>query len=401
MKRLTIYSRDLTYSVAALVCVHALLQLVVYPYLSFKMGAAVFGIVLSLLAVVSIMASTFGTGANYARVIASVRQKHDNGDYNLFLLVIAALSVPDAAVSLAYIDDFRPWAFAGLLLLMIVSILRYYGDVNFRLDINFKGFFIYYVWIALGYLAGVGLYGMTGSWLVIIVLGETAALLYVGWRGFIFKKPWFRKSQYFAENMKAMFLLSASNFIVAVILNVDKLLILKFVGALEVTVFFTATLIGKIVALLTVPLNGVVISHLARYQGGFTRKNFLFVIFAMLAVGIAIIAAGVGFSYLFIKTMYPDVFEAAKPYFLAGNAGQVFYFISGTLMVVVLRFTKEKYQLYMNVIYGVIFICAVVPAVAYWGLLGIVYALLVVNVLRFIIAAGTGMILIKGDDEAS
>ncbi len=399
MKRLTSYSLDLTYSVAAVVCMHGMLQLVVYPYLSFKMGAAEFGIALSLLAVVSIMASTFGTGANYARVIASVRQKHDNGDYNVFLLVIAALSVPVAAVSLVCIDSFRPWAFAGFLLLMIVSILRYYGDVNFRLDVNFKGFFIYYVWIALGYLAGVGLYEITGSWLVIIVLGETTALLYVGWRGFIFKKPLFRKSRHFVENVKAMSLLSASNFIVAVILNVDKLLILKFVGALEVTVFFTATLIGKIVALLTVPLNGVVISHLARYQGGFTRKNFLFVIFAMLAAGIAIIAAGVGFSYLFIRVMYPDVFEAAKPYFFAGNAGQVFYFISGTLMVVVLRFTKEKYQLYMNVIYGVIFVCAVVPSVAYWGLPGIIYALLVVNVLRFIIAAGTGMILIKDGNE--
>lgn len=395
MKRLTIYSRDLIYSVAALVCMNGVLQLAVYPYLSYKMGAAAFGIVLSLLAVVSIMASTFGTGANYARVIASIKQKHDNGDYNLFLLLIAALSVPVAAVSLVYIDDFRPWAFGGFLLLLIASILRYYGDVNFRLDVNFKGFFIYYVCIAVGYLAGIVLYEITGSWIVIILLGEIAAVFYVVWRGFIFKKPFFQKTRHFTENVKAMSLLSASNFIVSVILNADKLLVLKFVGSLEVTVFFTATLIGKIVALLTVPLNGVVISHLVQYKGEFTRKNFLFVILAMLAVGIAIISAGVGFSYVFIRVMYPDVFESAKPYFLIGNAGQVFYFISGTLMVVVLRFTKEKYQLYMNVVYALIFIVAVVPAVAYGGLLGIIYALLFVNVLRFLIAAGTGLMLIK------
>ena len=72
-------------------------------------------------------------------------------------------------------------------------------------------------------------------------------------------------------------------------------------------------------------------------------------------------------------SMYANVFEAAKPYFLLANAGQIFYFISGSLMVVVLNFTKEKYQLYINIVYLIVFAVVVIPAILMFGLNGIAW----------------------------
>ena len=55
------------------------------------------------------------------------------------------------------------------------------------------------------------------------------------------------------------------------------------------------------------------------------------------------------------KAVLPDVYGQAKPLFLLANAGQIFYFISESLMVIVLRFTGEKLQIILNAGYAVIF----------------------------------------------
>jgi hypothetical protein len=94
--------------------------------------------------------------------------------------------------------------------------------------------------------------------------------------------------------------------------------------------------------------------------------------------------------------MYPaEVYNAAKEYFFLANAGQILYFISGSLMVVVLRFTDEKYQLIINMTYAVLFALIVIPSVWLYGLWGITFGLLAVNAIRFILVAAVGFLSIR------
>ena len=157
-----------------------------------------------------------------------------------------------------------------------------------------------------------------------------------------------------------------------------------------VTVFYVATLIGKVIAMLTTPLNGIIIGYLARYKGRFTARFFTVVTLASLVVAAVFTAGGVLVSHIFVKWMYPDVYSEAAVYFLAANAGQVLYFISGTMMVVVLRFVHERYQLIINMIYAALFAAIVIPLVWKFGIWGITWGLLIVNVLRFILVAAVG-----------
>ena len=101
-------------------------------------------------------------------------------------------------------------------------------------------------------------------------------------------------------------------------------------------------------------------------------------------------------SYVFVKIMYPDVFEAAKPLFFLANAGQIFYFISETFMVVVLRFTKERLQLYINIVYAIMFFVVSIPSVINGGLMGMAYAILGMNIFRFAMISVIGIINANG-----
>ena len=100
-------------------------------------------------------------------------------------------------------------------------------------------------------------------------------------------------------------------------------------------------------------------------------------------------------SDIFVKIMYPDVYAEAAKYFLIANLGQLLYFISGSLMVVILAFTGEKLQLYINAVYAALFAIIVIPAAIVLGIAGVAWGLVLVNLLRFVIVYVIGILGIK------
>ena len=174
-------------------------------------------------------------------------------------------------------------------------------------------------------------------------------------------------------------------------MNGDSIVILLFVGSAEVTVFYTATLVGKIVAMLTSPLNGVLMGHLSKYEGGLTKKMMSAISGALFAAGMLVLVASVIASNIFVMIMFHDVYEQEKPLFLLANSGQIFYFIYESLMVIVLRFTGEKLQIILNAGYAVVFFAAAVPAVLFGGLHGLAVAILAVNIARYVAVTLVGM----------
>ena len=67
------------------------------------------------------------------------------------------------------------------------------------------------------------------------------------------------------------------------------------------------------------------------------------------------------------------------------------YFISGSLMVIILKMTGEKLQLVISIIYAVLFLIVVVPMTYFIGLWGIAWGLLIINSARFLIVMFFGM----------
>ena len=394
MKEKKRYLSDLIYSIMGLVVMNGVIQVVLYPYLTKQMGADRFGDVLSLISVVAIMGTTFGTAANYSRVVSATKRKIQNGDYNIFMIMIAVVSIAVSLVAMLVMRQFTVWGYIGFYILMVATVLRYYADVEFRLNTNYKRFFIFYLLISIGYVVGVVLYPMTHSWIMAMLLGELAAVVYVVCVGTIFRRPYLKKSDDFNGNMKSVLLLSGTELIAALILNVDRLMLQYFEGGTAVTIFYTASLAGKIVSLVSVPLNGVVIGHLAKYEGKLSSKVFAGICGGGILFGLAVNAVCVAVSYVFVKLMYPDVFPMAEPYFGMANAGQVFYFVSNTLTVVLLRFTDEKYQLYINIAYLLIFMIFAFPMVIFWGIWGMAIALLIVNLIKIMLIMIMGIKLL-------
>lgn len=387
------FALDFLYGTVALIALNGIITFLVYPFINRTLGNEANGQVLFFTAIMGLMASAFGSGVNYARMKISTVRHSENGDYNYFLLAVAILAVIITIVA-SFIKGNRAGASViSIAILIIVTVLRYYADVQFRLDLNYKRFFWYYIFITIGYGIGVFTYRWTNSWTMIFITGECFGLIYVTIVGNIFKRPFFKRSDYFAENTKVMWNLSSAYLMSDFVSYADRVMIpLLIVNGDEAsTIFYVSTLLGKMVSLLSTPLNGVIVGHLSRYKGKITKKMFAGVTGILLAcAGIFVCGSVIG-SYIIIPLIYnADVMEAASKLFWIANAGQVFFFISNTMMVVVLRFATEKYQIYMGTAYTILFIVIIIPFMFLWGLWGMAVGLLIINILKFCIITGLG-----------
>lgn len=388
---LKVFAGDMMYSISALVIYNGIIQLFVNPYLTHQMGATDFGVILSIQSVVSIMAATFGTGANYSRMMTVSKKEDPKGDYNIFLGIIALLSLVVTLVMLMVFHKLNMVMYVSSAVLMVGSVLRYYGDVSYKQTLNYKGYLLYYVAISVGYVIGTLMFPITRSWGIALCLGEVFATVFVAKTGVIYKRPLFEKSDKHDFIMRSVWQLSFAYLISGIIMNSDRILTMLFVGSAEVTIFYTATLVGKIVAMLTGPLNGVVMGHLSQYEGKLSKKVMAAISGAMMVVCVIVLVVSVVTSHIFVKIMYSDVYELAKPLFLLANAGQIFYFTSESLMVIVLRFTGERLQIVLNVAYAVLYFLLVIPGVKIWGLFGLAVAICLANVIRFVAVTLAGI----------
>ncbi|SFU89954.1 lipopolysaccharide biosynthesis protein [Butyrivibrio sp. INlla21] len=393
------FSKDFVFSVLALVIYNGALQLFIYPGMESAMGKKPFGIVLFLISVVSIMGAGFGTAASYSRMMAKKARTQENGDYNIFLLIVTVICIPVTYAALYVKNILKVEVFIPVLILMVLTVYRYYADVQYRMDIRFRDYFLFFTAVTAGYVIGLFVYPYLGSWTWVLILGEMFGLVFTYFSGRIFKSPYFKLSDSFRANMKSVWFISLSNLLGALILHSDRLLISLTVGEEEVTIFYTASVIGKIVALLTTPLNGIFISYLTNYKIKLTRKIFSVVTGAALIITFIGTFACMFVSDIFVKIKYPDVYADAAKLFLTANLGQLLYFISGSLMVVILPFTGEKFQLYINGVYVALFAVIVIPAAIMFGLSGVALGLVLVNILRFAIVYVIGMIGVKKTEE--
>ncbi len=384
--------RNICYTVAASLLLNGVLQLFVYPRIHNTYGDAYYGDMLYLLSIISIVAAGFGGAPNYARMVAANFDEQPNGDFNRCLLYSMGLLIP-VAVLVTY-----PFGLAQTLLmcaLTCVTVLRYYGEVNFKLSLNFRRFFLYYVCVVVGYCAGLLLLRLWGMWEIAFLLGETLAVLFAVGFGTTFRRPLFQTSPQLHANLRTAAVLICSELLCAGALNADRVMIKLMLDAESVSVFYTATLIGKMAAMLTGPLSNVIMGYLARSRDAITPRKFLLfegIILLCSAIGVAVCCVASG---IFVRLLYPDLYDAAKPYFLLGNAAQLLYFANNIGMAVILFFSKGRHQFYINAGYVLLLILLSAILIRTNGLIGMAVGMLLANGMKFLVVALLGARFIR------
>lgn len=164
------------YTMGGLLWMNAVLQIVVTPLLNRLMGAEQLGNLLYITGLVAIICPSVGQALNTSRLVVRRDCEVTNGDYDWLLLIFGAIGSFVALVMSR--NSITNMAMAvGVFIMFMLTVFRYYGDVEYRLNLNYRRYFIYYLLIGIGYLAGFGIYYVTGQWVWIYLIGEGAALI--------------------------------------------------------------------------------------------------------------------------------------------------------------------------------------------------------------------------------
>lgn len=379
---------------SGLVLMNIAAQFVVYPGWNRALGNASYGNIVYLLAVMNILAISVGSGINYARIRRSANGKTHNRPYIQLLtagsfvsiLVLLLLRI----LSLLKIDSAE---FVLFCLLTVVTMWRYYADIEYRLRVDYKGFFLYYLLIGIGYLGGVFLFRVTSLWPLALLPGEMAGLALVLIKGSIFKKDSDAGDRDFPSILQLSLLLVGANILSLLIFNGDRLILQWFAGSVAVTTYYIASLFGKTMTLVTTPLNGVLAGHLAKFKGNLTGQLMNRVLGGSLGMIVLATAVCVAASMIILPFLYPADYGAAKHFFVLACAAQIVYFVGDVLNAsILLRFTAARNPVIVNAIHGILFVAACVPATWKYGIEGFCWGLLLVNTAR------CGMCLVLGYD---
>ena len=403
MKKIKKFLEDLIFSAGGLIAMNACISFLVYPVIRRTLGDTVQGQALFFVSLANLVAGSFGSAANYGRMkIYAVHRESENGDSNWFLLFTALASLVFAILAVTLKKASGGAGIFAVTVLCFATSVRMYADVEYRLSLDFKKFSLYYVLVALGYAAGVLLFLVTRKWILIFLFGEAAGILTAILRRNLFTRPLFKRSALFKENFTTDLKLSASFFLSDLVGASDRFLFpLLITGGDSLTaVYYSASVIGKMMSLLSTPLNGVLNGYISRKEGGITRKTFIRLIGLMVGIFMVVTALSVAGSVIFVRLFYPEDLEKVRALFLMANAGQVIFFICNTLMVIVLRYTEDRNQVIVNVIYIVLFFAVAVPMVKSSGLWGMARGILMVNTAKFLLYAGIGFFSLKGDEHS-
>lgn len=378
-QKMSIASNTL-YTMGGMILMNGVLQLLIYPLLNRQMGEAALGDLLYIMGLVAIVCPSIGQALNNSRLV--VRRDHPvtNGDYNILLLVTGLIATVIAMI-IGRESMTSLWIIIGVLILFMVTIFRYYGDVEYRLNLNYRRFFIYYVCISVGYLAGFGVFKLTGNWLFIFVIGEVAAIAYLAITGQVFKQ-FFIKSPAFSTATRRGLYLILSYFVTNTTLNMDRMILKPVLGNEAVTWYYVVSLVGKTMVLLVAPVNTIVISYLTKREKLLSKTQFL----KMAGIGgvvslLFFIASQIG-TPLFVYLFYRNLYDTVKPLMTLANLAQVLGLYSAYLFILILTFVKEKWQLGLQALHFVVLTAAAFVCTKVWGIVGFSWALLGANVLR-------------------
>jgi hypothetical protein len=87
-------------------------------------------------------------------MVVSTKTSDVAGDYNIFLAWVALGSFGVSFITMFTVREVSLSAYIGILCLMIAMTLRYFSDVEYRLNVNYRGLMVYYFVITAGYIAG-------------------------------------------------------------------------------------------------------------------------------------------------------------------------------------------------------------------------------------------------------
>lgn len=378
---------DFIYTFSALVLMNLVLQILIYPLINKYFGASYLGDVVYYTGIVYILSASFGNACSNQRLMARKLFETKNGDYLSISAVLACLIFIVYTVIMSVGEGFS--LSAVLYGVSAVCIFyRYYSEVQFRLNLNFKQYLVYYVIVSIGYIFGYLLFYLLHEWSLIFIVGEGGAVLFVVFRGDIFRFE--KHSENFNKLAKLIVVLAFSYVLVFIVSQYYKFFFKWMFNSEFVTKYYVTSFFGKSLDMVITPISTLIMSYLTRSKGFLSSKKLLRIILIVLLAGALLYLCFIVATPIYTKLFYPEIYNEVLTINFIVNFAQAMCAMASILSVFVLTEIGSQKYFWIQLMYVISYVSITSCLSAKLGLFGFGLGASIAYTIRFIVTALLG-----------
>lgn len=356
-------------------------QLIIYPMAAKRLDPEAYGMMISMYAFIILINDSLGKSINNIRLINCNEEDNRKGDYNIVVARYLALSVAITIAGMIYyrrngiLNMMSSFLFIATSMLLLVNT---YMIVFFRIRLNYNAILLNSILTSAGLLGGYGVYILTGQWVFIFFFGQLACFCYLLKTTRLHKEP-FVRTERFDFIFSSSTLLSISMFLSQGMSQADKLLLFPLLGGATLSIYYTASLAGKILTLATGPINSVILTYIAGKESlprRLFKKYMLLSVTACTIISIIILLL----SRPVLGFLFPQYVEDAMTIVPYTTANIFFFVLAGMLTPIVMKYCDMYWQIIIN---GIGFALYVSLSIVFLKLFGIVGFCLGIGISHF------------------
>ncbi|WP_373155543.1 lipopolysaccharide biosynthesis protein [Clostridium sp. AUH-JLR23] len=379
--------KDFLYCIFAVIIMNLVLQIIIYPIINAKLGINKFGDFLFILGIINVIGPSLGLALNNTRLILESKN-YSNRSYlnilNIFCLV--------SSIFILGVGIYKSYTFYKIFLIILVTILSIYRNylcVEYRISLNYKKQCIFYLIISAGYLLGIVIFLFTFEWAYIMILGDLLGFIYIKYTGNILKTK--KECTIITKKIfKTSTVLSGSYFLTNSMLNLDRFILSAFLNEVAVSNYYVLSLFGKTIALISGPLQSVIMGYFSKLKESITKKFYFKIVFFIVLIMISFSIICSVLTPIYIKIFYSSMPKFESYLYIIISCSQILYFATNLLLTIILNFTKVKWQLYIQLLYSLLYISMAIWFTCLWEFDGYSFANFICNIIYFLITVLIG-----------
>lgn len=363
------------------------LQFIVQPIIAKHLGSEEFGQYLTLMSLNFFIVGITASVLNTVRMLQNkeYEERKIRGDFNIVFLIYAVIIT--FVLPEGWLFYTKSSSLTDILLYLFIGYLYLYHDyifAQYRLRMQFFKILINNSLLVTGYLVGLCVFlTVIDKWQLIIIIAYSFGAVYDYINTDFIREP-MKKTEMFSSTIKMIVSLTAANALNYAVSYFDKLLLQPLLGGTSVSIYSTASLVGKMLLLVSSPLTSLVLSYLVRIDKFNLRitKRMIVLLFGSMAL---LYGVCVAIGYPITSTLYPDWASESQKYIPITAAAGVFNFAYGLLNVILIRFYKTDLQIIIQGLNLALYISVCLILLKMWSLLGFSVGVSLTAFIKFIV----------------
>lgn len=360
-----------------------LLQLVALPLISKRIGAEQYGLSLTMVALMNTVPGMLGNTLNNIRLLKN-EQYHKagfDGDFNP-LLVISSVFAFVVTVGFALWYE-RAFTLSVVLtaVLSIVWLLREYYIVAFRIKLNYRRIVLCNAIQTIGYGIGLLIFMyVLPIWQLVYLIGYILSLIYIIGCSTLAKES-YKRTPFYKSTLQDSAMLATGGLLTRITSYAEKLIMFPMLGGAAVSIYYAASIFGKLISISVTPITSVVLSYLAKLNAK-PGKMFNAMLLMLIGIGIVGYLIIVVISGPVLRLLYPEYVDQALALIPLTALIAVISIIIAVIHPFILRYQKMIWQIFMNGIVALVFIPLTMILAQSNGIRGFCIALVITNLIK-------------------